>query len=94
MKKTSYPIDWTYNRKTDVNTGSTQTQNFEAAVSFQFVKVQESDLEGADNSQKTSRALLSFSDDLFYAFGSKSGASVNSIISLSAAAVLALSTVF
>ena len=70
IEKNSEPIEWAYNRKT---ISQDEPQTFEAVVSFQFIKVVESDITGDSNSQETS--WWRFDNDLFYAFdSSKSGA--------------------
>ena len=71
IEKSASKLDWTFNRKTD--TSDSGTQAFEVGVSFQFVKLEKSDLEGDTNVKET--AWWHIDEDLFYAFATKSGAS-------------------
>ena len=70
IEKSASKVDWTFNRKTD--TSDSGTQSFEVGVSFQFVKLEKSDLEGDTNVKQT--AWWHIDEDLFYAFATKSGA--------------------
>ena len=93
MEKHAQEIDWHYNRRTDVFDEATEKQKFEVAVSFQFVKLQESDVEGDTNVDSTS--FWNINDDIFYAFSTKSEALIPLTLSIYTAIVLSLSmTIF
>ena len=69
VQKSAHQVDWTFNRMTD---DPTETQNFEVGVSFQFVKLEQSDLEG--DVAQTRESWYDVTDDIFYVFSTKSAA--------------------
>lgn len=83
VEKYSTPIDWIFNRKTTIDS---EVQNFQVGVSFQYVKVVQADIDGDTESSTTS--WWSLDEDLFYAFGSKSGATLSHSVTLATAATL------
>jgi len=83
IEKTSNEQLWKFNRKLP-----TQKQSFSAFVSFQFIKMEQSDL---DNDHiVTQESWWSLNEDLFYAFASKSAATSLPAIATSLAASVLL----
>ena len=91
IEKSSHELQWQFTRKT-ISPDSPVKQNFEVPVSFQFVKLQESDLEGSSEARTDS--WYNFNGDLFYAFSSKSGATASIVSSVTVLATLLLLAAF
>ena len=93
VEKTAVPVAWHYNRRVDMFDTAEQKQKFEVGVSFQYVKLEESDVEGDTNVKSSS--LWNIDEDIFYAFSTKSEATFLSsltIYSVIAAVALSLAT--
>ena len=87
VERSAEPIIWKYNRK-----DPSELQNFEMAVTFQFVKLEVSDLQGDTTVVQTS--WWHISDDLFYPFSSKSSGTVLSALTGSVLALLSSVVLF
>ena len=84
IEKSSRENLWKYNRKV-----TSEKQRFPVFASFQFVKVEQTDIDGADLSQKPNWWTLD--DDLFYAFASKSAATALTTLASALAAAVVVS---
>ena len=83
VERSAHPINWRYNRKSA--TGE-EEQDFEVMVSFQFVKLEEDDL---NSSTASETSWWTLDEDIFYPFSTKSSAEEGLKMALTAAVAVA-----